>query len=122
VTNGQYGQIALRLFNDTIPTTVRLSGSLTMNRRRLVASTSLIAPASDTRNGLSLHYILATHQEGATNPATGAAYTSGAILGGKLNWSNVDSFGAGYAFQEPVSNDFSSITGDTKWSSWLTTQ
>jgi hypothetical protein len=85
-------------------------------------SPALTAPASDPRNGLLLHYILATHQEGATNPVTGAAYPAGAILGGNLNWSNVDSSGAGYAYQEPVSNQFYSVTADTKWSSWLTTQ
>src|SRR5439155_22506283 len=32
VTYGQYGQAALRLFNDTVPTTIRLSGSTTLNR------------------------------------------------------------------------------------------
>lgn len=122
LTNGQYGQIAFRLLENTFPTTVRLSGSATLNNRRLVTSPTLIAPASDPRNGLLLHYILATHQEGATNPVTGAAYPAGAILGGKLNWSNVDSFGAGYAYQEPISNQYYSATADTKWSSWLSTQ
>ncbi len=121
-TNGQYGQLGFRLFDQTAPTTIRLSGSATMNHRRLVVAPSLTATAADTRNGMSLHYILATHQEGATNPVTGAAYAAGAILGGKLNWNNVDSFGAGYAYQEPVSNQYYSGTIDTKWSSWLTTQ
>jgi outer membrane receptor protein involved in Fe transport len=120
-TNGQYGQFALRFFQQTIPTTVRLSGSLTMNRRRLVAAPKLNA-SGDPRNGLSLHYILATGQQFDTNPATGARYPAGSILNGKLNWSNVDSFGAGVMFQEPISNDYSSVTVETKWNSWLTTQ
>jgi len=122
LTNGQYGQIAFRFFENSIPTTVRLSGSATFNQRRLVASTTFTGPTADPRNGLLLHYILATNEQGATNPATGAPYAAGAILGGKLNWSNVDSFGAGYAYQEPVSNDYYSLTADTKWTSWLTTQ
>lgn len=120
-TSGQYGQIALRLFDKTIPTTIRASASTTLNRRRLAVAPSLTA-TGDARNGMSLHYLLATHREGATDPVTGAAYTAGAILGGKLNWSNVDSFGAGYAYQDPITNQFYSATIDTKWRSWLTTQ
>lgn len=120
-TNGQYGQLAFRFFADTVPTTVRLSGSLTMNRRRLSTNPSLTA-AGDPRNGHALHYLLATGQTGDTNPVTGARYPAGAILNGKLNWGNVDSFAAGQAHQEPVSNDYSSVTVETKWSEWLTTQ
>lgn len=120
-TYGQYGQLAFLFFQKTAPTTVRISASTTLNRRRLAAGLGLNAPG-DTRNGLNLHYILATNQAGATNPVTGAPYAAGAILNGKLNWNNVDSFGAGRAFQEPVSNQFYSATVDTKWSSWLTTQ
>ena len=33
--------------------------------------------AADPRNGLNLHYLLATHQEGDTNPVTGARYPAG---------------------------------------------
>ncbi|MEN9632070.1 MAG: hypothetical protein RL077_474 [Verrucomicrobiota bacterium] len=120
-TMGQYGQLAFRFFQETAPTTIRLSTSTTLNRRRLTAGHSLNAPG-DARNGMNLHYILATNQAGATNPVTGAPYAAGAILNGKLNWNNVDSFNAGYAFQEPISNQFYSGTVDTKWSSWLTTQ
>jgi outer membrane receptor protein involved in Fe transport len=121
-TTGQYGQFAFRLFDQSIPTTVRLSASATMNRRRLVTAPSLTATAADPRNGLNLHYILATHQEGATNPVTGTPYAAGAILNGKLNWSNVDSLAAGYAFQEPISNQIYTVTVDQKWTQWLTTQ
>ncbi|WP_414661345.1 TonB-dependent receptor plug domain-containing protein [Horticoccus sp. 23ND18S-11] len=121
VTNGQYGQLAFRFFQNTAPTTVRLSGSLTMNRRRLSTNPTLTA-AGDPRNGHALHYLLATGQTGETNPQTGARYPAGAILNGKLNWDNVDSFAAGYAQQEPVSNDYSSVTIETKWRDWLTTQ
>ena len=120
-TYGQYGQLAFRFFPETAPTTVRISASTTLNRRRLAAGVSLNAPG-DARNGMNLHYLLATNQAGATNPVSGAPYAAGAILHGKLNWGNVDSFGAGHAFQEPVSNQFYTGTVDTRWSSWLTTQ
>jgi outer membrane receptor protein involved in Fe transport len=120
-TSGQYGQIALRFFPDTVPTTVRFSGSLTMNRRRLSTNPNLTA-AGDPRNGHALHYLLATGRAGDTDPATGARYPAGAILNGQLNWGNVDSFAAGHAQQEPVSNDYSSVTVETKWRDWLTTQ
>lgn len=121
VTNGQYGQLAFRFFQSTAPTTVRLSGSLTMNRRRLSTNPNLTA-AGDPRNGHALHYLLATGQTGDTHPQTGVRYPAGAILNGKLTWDNVDSFAAGNAQQEPVSNDYSSVTVETKWREWLTTQ
>ena len=130
-TYGQYGQLAFRFFQETVPTTIRISTSTTFSRRRLNAGLSLTAPqvfiagslakAADSRNGMSLKYLLATNQTGATNPVTGVAYGYGAILNGKLNWNNVDSFGAG-ALQDPVSNQLYTATVDTKWSSWLTTQ
>jgi len=121
LTNGQYGQIALKFFQKSVPTTVRFSGSLTMNSRRLSTNPTLTA-TGDARNGNALHYLLATGRAGATDPVTGAAYTAGAILNGKLNWDNVDSFAAGTAQQEIVTNDYSSVTVDSKWSDWLTTQ
>ena len=120
-TYGQYGQLAFRFFPETVPTTIRISASTTFNRRRLASGLSLNAPG-DARNGMNLHYLLATNQAGATNPITGTPYAAGAILNGKLNWNNVDSFGAGNAFQDPISNQFYTATVDTKWSSWLTTQ
>ncbi len=121
ITNGQYAQLAFRLMQDTFPTTVRISGSATKNKRLLPRAATLNAPG-DTRNGLQLHYILATNQQGATDPVSGAAYTKGAIVNGQLNWDNVDSFAAGTMYQEPVTNEYSSITIDTKWADWLSTQ
>ena len=125
-TNGQYGQFAFRFFQETVPTTIRISANQTMNLRQLPRSVTLTAPTTgpraDSRNGQSLRYLLATGQAGATNPTTGAAYGAGAILNGKLNWDNVDSFAAGNMQQDPIVNDYSSITVDTKWSNWLTTQ
>jgi outer membrane receptor protein involved in Fe transport len=112
VTHGIYGQLAFHVTDTTI---VRLLAQQTTYNRYLSGSASFTAPAADSRNGLSLHYILATHQEGATNPATGAAYASGAILNGKLNWSNVDSLG-GFAQQDPVTNDYASVTAESRWS------
>ncbi len=120
-TNGQYAQFAFRFFQNTVPTTVRLSGSLTMNDRFLPSSPTLTA-TGDPRNGRLVRYLLATGQAGANDPVTGARYPAGAILGGKLNWDNVDSLAAGVMFQEPVTNDYSSLTVETKWRDWLTTQ
>lgn len=120
-TFGQYGQIAFRLLQKTVPTTVRLSGSFTQNERWLPRTTSLNA-SGDPRNNLRLRYLLATGRTGATDPVTGAAYPRGAILNGGLNWGNVDSFAAGTMQQDPIRNHYGSLTADTKWSGWLTTQ
>jgi outer membrane receptor protein involved in Fe transport len=120
-TNGQYAQLAFRLLQNSVPTTVRLSGSFTMNRRRLPVTARLTAQG-DPRHNLLLRTILANGQEADTNPQTGARYPAGAIIGGRLNWDNVDSFAAGVMYQEPVTNDYTSITVDTKWRDWLTTQ
>jgi outer membrane receptor protein involved in Fe transport len=120
-TNGQYGQVAFRLFQRAVPTTLRLSASLTMNDRRLPRTVTLNAPG-DARHNLSLRHILATGQQGATHPVSGAPYARGAILNGGLHWDNVDSFAAGTMQQEPITNGFYSVTAETKWSSWLTTQ
>lgn len=120
-TDGQYVQLAFRAFQETVPTTLRLSGSFTQNDRWLSRAVRLTAPA-DPRNNMYLTYLLETGQAGATNPATGAAYPRGAILNGNLTWENVDSLVSGIMQQEPTTNDFTSVTADTKWSSWLTTQ
>ncbi|BET66790.1 hypothetical protein ASA1KI_17080 [Opitutales bacterium ASA1] len=120
-TMGQYLQLAFRLFPGTVPTTVRVSGSFTQTERWLPRVITLNAPG-DTRHNHRLRYLLATGQAGATNPVTGAPYLRGAILDGNLNWDNVDSFAAGKMQQDPVDNAYGSMTMETKWSSWLTTQ
>jgi len=120
-TMGQYVQLAFRLFKDTAPTTVRLSGSFTQTERWLPRVITLNAPG-DARHNHRLRYLLAKGQAGATNPETGVAYLRGAILNGNLNWDNVDSFAAGTMQQDPVDNAYGSLTVETKWSSWLTTQ
>lgn len=120
-TMGQYLQFAFRLFQDTAPTTIRLSGSFTQTERWLPRVLTLNAPG-DTRHNHRLRYLLATGQTGATNPETGAAYLRGAILDGNLDWDNVDSFAAGRMQQDPVDNAYGSLTIETKWSNWLTTQ
>ena len=120
-TFGQYGQLAFRFFQKTVPTTMRLSGSFTQNERWLSRTINLNA-SGDPRNNHQLRYLLATGQAGATNPTTGAPYPKGAILNGGLNWGNVDSFAAGKMQQDPIKNHYGSLTADTKWSDWLTTQ
>ena len=120
-TDGQYLQFAFKLFQNSRPTTIRLSGSLTENDRWLNRPARLTANG-DARHNQWLSYILANGFEGANHPGTGAAYLRGAILNGNLNWDNSDSLAAGIQHQEPTTNDYSSVTVETKWSSWLTTQ
>ncbi|MBM3854354.1 MAG: hypothetical protein FJ399_14550, partial [Verrucomicrobia bacterium] len=120
-TDGQYVQFAFRAFTATVPTTVRFSGSFTRNDRWLSRSVRLTAP-DDPRNNMYLTYLLETGRAGASDPATGAAYPRGAVLGGQLTWDNVDSLVSGTMQQEPTTNAFGSVTADTKWSDWLTTQ
>lgn len=120
-TLGQYAQFAFRLFQESRPTTLRLSGSFTQTERWLPRVITLNAPG-DARHNHRLRYLLATGQAGATNPVTGAAYLRGAILNGNLHWDNVDSLAAGKMQQDPVDNAYGSITIETKWSGWLTTQ
>lgn len=117
VTHGAYGQIAVRASDST---TIRLLAQQTTFNRYLASGTSLTATAADPRNGLNLHYLLATHQEGAVDPVTGAPHAAGALVNGNLNWGNVDSFG-GFAVKDPVTNDYASVTVESKWGShWST--
>ncbi|HVX29241.1 MAG TPA: TonB-dependent receptor, partial [Nitrolancea sp.] len=119
---GAYVQFAAKAFQNTFPTVIRLNGEQTTFKRILSSNISFSNAASgDTRNGANLHYLLLTNQTGATNPITGATYTSGAIDGGQLNWGNVDSY-QGWQASEIVVDDFATISANTKWSSWLSTQ
>jgi len=116
--HGAYLQFATHFFN----TTIRLNAEQTTFDRILSSNLSFSNAASgDPRNGLSLHYLLFTNQTGAVNPITGTAYQSGAIDNGRLNWSNVDSY-QGWGAEEIVVNDFVTLSADTRWNSWLTTQ
>jgi hypothetical protein len=118
---GDYAQIAFKPFATT---TVRITGETTnFNRQQPYENPTLAAPTGtggDPRNADLLAYLIATHQTGATNPTTGAAYPSGAIDNGLLNWGNVASY-SGWQTNELTTNLFTEISIDTQVNRWLTT-
>ncbi len=116
--NGQYLQFAASLFGNT---TVRLSLEQTKFARIANSNFNVNLRTNDPRNGYSLQYLLATNQAGETDPVTGAAYSSGSLLNGKLDWNNVNSL-AGKLSSDLTVTDFVQLTADTKWSRWLSTQ
>ena len=115
--NGQYVQLAFKLFGNTIVRAITEGTTFT----RTLASTPSLTATGDPRTGYNLHYLLATNQMGAIIPATGAAFPSGAIDNGLINWSNVDSLLGSQEF-DPIVNNYSTISAETRWNHWLTTQ
>jgi len=119
---GEYLQLAAKLFHNT---TVRLDFEQTVEHGFTgdpgVALSSAVT--GDGRAGLALSYLLASNQTGANtvNPATGAANVAGSILGGMLNWNNVDSM-SGWQSGEYTKNIFETATIDTQWSASVSTE
>lgn len=115
---GYYGQVAFKLFHNT---TVRVTSENTTWDRINSQSLSLTAASTsnDARNGQNLHYLLASNQ--ITAAAGGKASGAGAIDNGLVNWGNVDSF-AGWQGREITINRYSTITFDTVWNSWLSSE
>jgi len=113
---GEYVQLAFKAFHNT---TVRIDLEQTVEHGFTgdpgVALSAQVA--GDGRAGLALSYLLATNQAGANtvNPATGTPNATGAILGGILNWNNVDSL-SGWQSAEYTKNLFETATIDTRWS------
>lgn len=120
---GYYGQIAAKL---PLHTLLRASGEMNVNDRLVPATHSvtlnskLKGSPQDPRNNDSLQYLLATHQTGAVDPVTGAAYPAGPIDNGLLSWENYASFD-GWRSEEDIKNRFYIITADTNWTRWLST-
>jgi outer membrane receptor protein involved in Fe transport len=116
--NAQYLQFSGNLFDHTV---IRLS--LEQSKFDRIANSSLTAnlPTSDPRNGYSLQYLLASNRAGATDPITGATYSGGALLNGRLDWNNVNSL-AGRMSSDLTVTDFAQLTADSKWTNWLSTQ
>ena len=116
--NGLYAQLALKLGH----TVVRLNAERT-EYDRIAGTSNQVLTAQSTanyaRNGQRLRYLLATNQLEAS--ATGAS-GAGSIANGKLNWDNVDSYGAWWNTSEYTRTGIVSMTADTKWSRWVTTQ
>src|SRR5581483_10230810 len=117
-TDGIYGQLAFRLpFN----TTLRMNAEETHNHRQLPNNLTVTFQAiNDPRNGQGLLYLLATHQAGATNPTTGAAYPGGAIDNGHLNFENYSSF-LGWHSEDDSDVRRGGVTLDSVWTKWLST-
>jgi outer membrane receptor protein involved in Fe transport len=117
--SGTYLQGAIRIGEHT---TVRLTGQQTaLSGIYQTSANTLTTTAADPRNGAFLSYLLASGKAGATNPATGAPYPSGALVNGLLDWNNVNSFG-GSLYSQRVVNTFGILSAETRWAPWLTSQ
>jgi len=119
--SGYYAQVAMAL---PLHTVLRVTTEGTTYNRTNSDDPAVTLPTGttgDPRNGSSLAFLLATNTAGATNPATGVPYASGPILNGALNWGNAYSF-AGWQAGELTTNQFSDLTAETVWASWLSTQ
>lgn len=116
--HGTYGQVAFKPFSNT---TIRLSAEQSTFFRFNPTNFSLTAlsTANDARNGMNLHYLLATNQINAA--ANGAPSGAGPINNGNVNWGNVDSF-AGARNGELTTYEWGTLTADTVWTPWLSTQ
>jgi outer membrane receptor protein involved in Fe transport len=118
---GYYAQVAFRLWKKTV---VRINAEQTTEKGVNGGSFTLTSSSAtaDSRQSDYLSYLLATNQTGAnTFNAAGAPNASGAILGGQLNWGNVNSL-AGWLANEYTINTFENLTADTQWNSWLSTE
>ncbi len=116
---GLYLQLAFKLpFN----TTVRISGESTEFDR--IAGTgnqsfTALSTANDARNGQHLRFLLATNQlQASATGASGAGY----IGNGKINWDNVDSYASEWNTSEYTKTEIATLTADTQWNHWLSTQ
>jgi len=120
--DGEYIQLAFKPFRNT---TVRFNFEQSIeNALTGDPGVGLSAQVTgDARAGLKLSYLLASNQAGANtvNPATGAPNVAGAILGGMLNWNNIDSQ-SGWQAAEYTKNTFENATIDTRWSDSVSTE
>lgn len=115
---GAYVQLAAKL---PLRSVLRLQGRVTRKERTLNSNTdNLVLGTSDPRNNFSLPYLVATGQDAATNPVTGAAYPAGEIVHGLLDWENAQTFGGNGRWDK---YDIKVMGGtlDTTWAPWLAT-
>jgi len=118
---GEYTQIAFRPFQST---TIRINLEQTVeNAYTGDSGVGLSAQVTgDSRVSLKLSYMLATGLiNQTTNPTTGAANPAGVILGGTLNWNNLDSW-SNWLSAEYTKNTFENITIDTRVNEHLSTE
>ncbi len=110
-TTGGYAQLALRI---GARTTLRIEGEhVSRNDFNAINALTLSAPAgsgqpADPRNGSLLRVVLATGN-------------AGDILGGKLNWGNVDSFG-GQNNVRKYTTQRTEAAIETRWNRAISTQ
>ena len=120
--DGEYIQLAAKIFKNT---TIRLDLEHTVEHAITgdpgIALSSAVV--GDGRAGLALSYLLATNQLGANtvNPATGTPNSAGNLLGGTINWNNVDSL-SGWGAAEFTQTTFETATIDTAWSPAISTE
>src|SRR6185369_1487559 len=116
---GLYLQLAFKLPGNTLVRWSGLSGEYNRIAGTGNQAFTALNAANDARNGQRLRYLLATNQLSAS--ATGAS-GAGFIGNGKINWDNVDSYGAWWNTNEYTKTKTTWLTADTKWNKWLTTQ
>jgi outer membrane receptor protein involved in Fe transport len=114
--NGAYVQFALKAGN----TMLRATGKHTYFDRFIPQNLTLTANSTvfDARHGQNIRTLLATGQlEKSAAGASGA----GVIGNGRIDWDNVDSYG-GQLREERTTARLVSLTAETTWNSWLSTQ
>ena len=113
---GEYLQVAVSPFRSTV---IRFSGTQTRYETRNPWTPTLIAASSanDARNGMNLHYLLATGQMEASRSGPSGA---GPIGNGKVTWDNVDSYGGAHR-SEKTDSRFGTIVAETQWADWIST-
>lgn len=113
---GYYVQFAAKAKDHTI---LRLTASQTEYDRLYNANVTVNAgnANNDGRHGQNLKYLIATNQVQRSEVGTSNA---GALLGGFLDWGNADSF-AGWHRTERSKNEYITLTAESKWSRWLST-
>jgi outer membrane receptor protein involved in Fe transport len=114
--NGMYVQLALKAGN----TVLRATGKQTYFDRFAPQPTTLTATSTtfDARHGQNIRTLLATGQ--LDKAATGNS-GAGVIGNGHIDWDNVDSYG-GQLREEMTTARLASLTAETTWSKWLSTQ
>ncbi|MCX6951541.1 MAG: hypothetical protein NTV51_05060, partial [Verrucomicrobia bacterium] len=114
--NGAYVQFAVKAGH----TVLRATGKHTYFDRFIPQNLTLTATSTafDARHGQNIRTLLATGQ--MEKSATGAS-GAGLIGNGYIDWDNVDSYG-GQLREESTTARLASLTAETTWNSWLSTQ
>ena len=121
-TKGYYTQVAFNVA--PLRTVIRAQAQGTVNERIVNTNQENIGftnAATDPRHNYGLAYMLRNNLTGAVNPATGLPWPKGAIANGGLTWDNLNSW-AGWAASEYVSNKIYSVSAETLWTKWLSSQ